>query len=158
MSDQERVAAFLKEYELSQEMHNYYGRLTWEIGSIIVGGSIAGLAIVISRKPEPRFVTPIFAFAVSMMALIFLMIIRRYRVIAEVHLARCRQIEACLGMEQHIDVQKAGCKRLTLKRQDSEEEPLEKVPSPSGWTIAKILCIAEATLGIAIAICYLIIA
>ena len=127
----------MKEYELSQEMHNYYGHLTWQIGSIIIGGSTAGLAIVISNQPRPSGIVSSFAIVVIVMAFAFYLFMRRYREITEVHLARCREIEASLGMKQHTKVKEA------------------ELPGPTGWTIVQILCIFLIAFGIVIAICYL---
>jgi len=155
LSYQERMT-LLKEYELSQKMHNYYGRLTWEIGSILVGGSLAGLALVISNIPRPSSVASIFTFAVAIMASIFCLIVRRYRDITRIHLVRCREIEACLGMKQHLYVEKAACKSFTVKRQDGEEEKIEKIEFLTGWDMVQILCGVLVFIGIVIALYYLL--
>jgi len=127
----------LKEYELSQEMHNYYGHLTWEIASILIGGSIAGLALVISSHPQPRAIVSIFAIAVIGTASTFWFYMRRYRKITQVHLDRCREIETFLGMRQHTNVNEA------------------KIPWPTGWGLSQSLCIGLIIFGIVIAIYYL---
>jgi len=137
LTDQEH-RTFLKEYELSQDMHNYYGHLTWEIGSIIIGGSIAGLALVISNQPRPSVVVSFFAIVVIGMAIAFFLFMRRYRNITKLHLDRCIEIEERLGMKQHTKVKEA------------------KLPWPTGWGIVQSLCIFLIVLAIGIAIYYLI--
>jgi len=128
----------MKEYELSQEMHNYYGHLTWQIASILVGGSIAGLALVISSRQTPKVMVSIFALAVTGGAFAFWLFMRRYGKIAEKHLERCREIEECLGMKQHSNVKEA------------------KPPWPTGWGIVQGLCWGLMIFGIVVALCYLL--
>jgi len=134
----------LKEYELSQEMHNYYGHLTWEIASIIIGGSIAGLALVISNQPRPpSIIVSIFAFVVTGMAIAFYYFMKRYREITKLHLDRCIEIEKRLDclMKQHTKVKEA------------DEE--KKIPGPTGWGTVQAICIGLAVFGIVVAIYYL---
>ena len=152
---QERMT-LLKEYELSQEMHNYYGHLTWQIGSILIGAGITGLALV------PREILPflgmstvtIFGFMVAFMALVFLLFMERYRRITFAHLARCREIEACLGMKQHRYVQKAGYREDFFRRQDGVPEEIQKIHWPSGWRLVQALCVGLIVFALFLAICY----
>ena len=155
MSDQERIT-LMKEYGLSQDMHNYYGHLVWEIASILVGGSIAGLALVVSYQPRPSMSVSFFAFAVIAMAIVFFLVVRRYREITFVHLVRCREIEARIGfLQQHRYVQRAACESFCVRRQDGREEMIREIPSPTGWEIVQWLCIALMIFGLVIAIYYL---
>jgi len=136
-------------------MHNYYGHLTWQIASILVGGSIAGLALVISNIHRPSCVVSLFAVAVIGTASTFWLYMRRYGKITEIHLIRCREIEACLGMQQHRYVRRAGCKPFTVLRQDGKEEKIKKIPWPTGWELSQSLSIGLIIFGIVVATYYL---
>jgi hypothetical protein len=91
----------LKEYELSQSMHNYYGKIVWEIASIFIGGGLAGVGIIASRVERPTVIVSLFAIAFTVLMVGFYFMVRRWRDLAEVHLSRCREIEIELGLLQH---------------------------------------------------------
>lgn len=151
LTDQEHKS-LLKEYELSQEMHNFYANQLWQIASILIGGSITGLAILISSQPRPSTIISGFALPITFMAFILLLTARRFKAITFAHLVRCREIEARLEMKQHIYVDRAGCRQIIVRRQDGEEETIGKIPSPTGYTLTQILCciLMATTLWIAI--------
>ena len=57
---------------------------------------------------------------------------RRWREIAEIHLARCRRIEFELGLEQHTLVKK-GNKPSGVTINEGVRKRWIRVPFPSGW-------------------------
>jgi len=126
-----------KEYELSQEMHNYYGRLTWQIGAILLGGGVTALAIATSTA------NPIIVFLVDMVFTIlvysFYRLVGRYREISWVHLARCREIERTLGLQQHTYVEQAQTEAGV--KIPGEPKTIRAPRKPSGWQTVEDLCI-----------------
>ena len=127
--DNEKNGNLRMEYKLSQEMHNYYGRLTWQIGTIFLGGGVTGLGVAIQAgRPVIVFAAVVFTILVGS----FYLVVRRYRQLAEVHLARCREIEDTLRLRQH------GYAKQATKPEGvvvpGEREPI-CVPLPSGWYI-----------------------
>lgn len=126
-----------KEYELSQEMHNYYGRLTWQIGAILLGGGVAALGAATSTR-DP-IIAGLFAIIFTVLDYSFYRFVGRYREITRVHLARCRQIERSLGLQQHIYVEQAQTEAGV--RISGELEPIRVPRTPSGWQMVEGLCI-----------------
>lgn len=137
MTEATDAESLRKEYELSQEMHNYYGRLTWQIGVILLGGGVAALGAATTT------VNPIIVFLVDIVFTIlvysFYRFIGRYREITRVHLARCREIERTLGLRQHTYVEQAQTNAgVTIP---GEPEPIRVPTKPSGWQMTEDLCI-----------------
>lgn len=131
-----------KEYELSQEMHNYYGRLTWQIAAIFLGGGITGLGVVVSTG-RPILVL-LFTIAFTVLVYSFYLFARRNGNLAEVHLARCRQIERILELRQHTYARQANEPRgVTI---EGEPEPII-ARHPTGWRVVKILCASLITIA-----------
>lgn len=130
----------IKEYELSQEMHNYYGRIVWEIGSIFIGGGLAMVGLFATRihRPSADFTFIALTFTILMSAFYFM--VRRWRQISEIHLARCRQIEIILGLQQHELVKKANEPSGVWIVQGDRKQWI-RVPFPSGWQVVKGLSI-----------------
>ena len=138
----DRREALLVEYDCSQNMHNYYGRTIWEVFSIFFGGGLAAFGLVVSRSQSRPSVVPVFfalAFTVLMVGLYFAN--RRWREIAEVHLARCRQIEDELGLEQHSLVKKSNRPSGVRLKQETGNQWI-RTPFPSGWGTIAFLAVA----------------
>ena len=125
----------MKEYALSQGMHNYYGRLTWQIGTIFLGGGVAGLgyAIGTERSEIILFATLVFTILIGS----FYLFSGRNGKLALVHLARCREIEGKLGLRQHIDAGFASKPEGVMIQGKPYRAPL-----PSGWQIVKVLSLS----------------
>jgi len=101
----ERRETLLVEYQLSQEMHNYYGKILWQIGAIFLGGSIGAFGIVVSESigtmPTPL---PLWFWVIQLtMTVGFILFHSRLRNLAYIHLQRCIAIEKELGMKQHTN-------------------------------------------------------
>ena len=96
-----RFIFLLKEYELSQKMHNYYGQDIWVIGSIFIGGGLAAIALIVSRVNPTNVMVSLVSFAVGLVNLLFYFKVRRSKKISEIHLRRCREIEQELPLSQH---------------------------------------------------------
>lgn len=126
--------SLLKEYELAQDMHNYYGRITWEIASILLGGGVAALALA---APLPKVIFAFFALGVSSFISAFYLLIRRHSRVAELHLVRCREIEATLGLGQHLLISE-GVHHIGGVKVPTDARPI-RVPGPSGWRITQLL-------------------
>ena len=146
----------LKEYELSQQMHNYYGRIVWEIGSIFVGGGLAMIGLIISRTSRPSSLPALAAITFTILMICFYLMIRRFRVIAEVHLRRCREIENELGLYQHRYVRLATyTEGIVIHDETVRDTQSIKIPSPTGWTTLQSLIIFLVIISWVIAIYFL---
>ena len=148
-----------QEYALSQAMHNYYGRITWEIGTIFLGGGLAAIGFALQARLQPMALI-LFAIAPSALFVAFLLLVRRYRVIAEIHLARCREIESSLGMWQHRYARQGNNPEGVLIRQELQSGLFEqslRVPLPSGWRIVQYL-ILVILVGVWIAVLWIALA
>ena len=120
------------EYRLSQEMHNYYGKIQWQIGSILITASLAGFAFGIQQDlPHPQFVP--LAIGLTLLLLMFFLIVRRHRWLGHIHLARCKEIEKILGMKQHTLESKANENTITIGEVEIKPQLI------TGWDINKII-------------------
>lgn len=136
-SQSDRLRILMEEYRRSQDMHNYYGRLIWEMGAIFVGGGLAALGLAASReKILPEAIAAIGG-TVSLLMLIFYFNVRRSREIAEVHLARCREVEEELDMWQHRYAWEATHDIRGVEI-PGEIKPII-VPEPSGYLLSEVL-------------------
>jgi len=100
----------LLEYEMTQQMHNHYGRINWEIASILVAGSLAiiGFSLqspIITKKPV-LFVG--IAVAVTLIVFAWYLLFKRISQLADIHIARLLQIEKELNFHQHEYVHNAN--------------------------------------------------
>jgi len=147
-TSRERREALLVEYQLSQEMHNYYGKITWQIGAIFLGGSIGAYGIVISETIG-KMPTPLpgwFWVILLTMTLGFILFLRRFRGLAHIHLQRCIEIEEELGLKQHTYAEEASHRAILIRGK------CQKLPSPGGWVISVSLCIILLALTVIIAL------
>jgi len=123
-------------------MHNYYSKITWQIAAIFLGGGITGLGVVVSTG-RPILVL-LFTIAFTILVYSFYLFTRRNGRLAEVHLARCRQIERILELRQHTYARQANEPRgATI---EGEPEPII-AKLPSGWSVVKILCASLITIA-----------
>jgi len=130
----------LKEYELSQSMHNYYGKIIWEIASIFIGGGLAAVGLVASRVQRPTIVVSLIALAFTILMIGFYVMNRRWRELVEVHLSRCRQIEMLLGFRQHQLASMANAPSGVLINQGRYSKWI-RATFPSGWGTIQLLVI-----------------
>lgn len=130
----ERRKSLLVEYGLAQEMHNYYGRIVWQIGAILIGGGIAAFGLVVreSLNQIPTFMPSFFWLILTAMIIGFRSFASRYRHVSFAHICRCMEIEKELGLKQHTKAR--------------------AVTGTGGWTILQILCIILIILTLAIAL------
>lgn len=92
--------SLLTEYKLAQEMHVYYGKSLWQIGSIFFAASLAGFAFGLQND----LAWDKFVFLNSFLTILlsgFIIYAKRHGNLAHMYISRCRQIEEKLGMKQH---------------------------------------------------------
>ena len=104
----------LLEYEMTQQMHNYYGRISWEIASILIAGSLAmvGFSLQSPLMTKELFIGISVAFTLVMT--MWLSLFRRMNQLVEIHIARLLQIEKELHFHQHTYIQEAHQKRRVI--------------------------------------------
>ena len=145
----------LKEYELSQEMHNYYGRMIWEIGAIFIGGGTATIALIVSRVVAPSGTAALGSWAVTLLMIIYYLKVRRTRDIAEIHLRRCREIERELGLLQHRYVSRGGTPNgVTINdgTVPGRTDQRIRLHYPTGWATTQYLTVGLAILSYVVGI------
>ena len=132
------------EYELSQKMHNYYGKTLWEIGSIYLAASLAGFAFAIQQDlPKHSFIPLISVLTVLLVS--FLLTARRFRKFGFLHLSRCREIEEILGLKQHTYSHKAIDEKIIVAGSEI------KIPRPHGVTLNVVsVCVIAGIFWISI--------
>jgi hypothetical protein len=115
-------------------MHNYYGKITWEIGAIFLGGTLAGFGFGLQAElSQIGFTLLIVPLTVLLWS--FGHLIRRYRVLALSHLIRCREIEKELGLSQHIKAHETHESGIEI------DGKIEQAARPTGWATIKIIVI-----------------
>jgi hypothetical protein len=103
LSPYDRYACLLKEYEEANTYAMHLNTLNWQVGSILIGGSLAALAgslVVIAQMSEPNVVlVPTFVSFVAIIALVsWLLLIRRNGDFSEIAVNRIIEIEKELGL------------------------------------------------------------
>ncbi len=90
--------ALLTEYKLAQEMHTYYEKVLWQLGSILLGAGIAGFfySIRLELSAEQFFVITI---GLSGLIIGFMLSFERHRNLAYFYIYCCREIEEKLGLK-----------------------------------------------------------
>jgi len=137
-SQSDRIRILLEEYRRSQDMHNYYGRIVWQVAAIFIGGGLAALGLAASRENISREAVTILGGTFSFLMLIYYFLASRSSGMAEVHLARCREIEEELNMWQHRYAWEASHDIRGVEI-PGEIKPII-VHEPSGWRLLKLLC------------------
>jgi len=111
--DSEVLRSLRLEYQLSQEMHMYYGRIVWQIGAIFLPVAFGGFALGIQQNlAKEQFV--FLALFITGLLLFFLLSYWRIRWLAFIHIKRCEEIEGKLGISQHSLQHKANDKTITI--------------------------------------------
>lgn len=116
------------EYQLSQQMHTYYGRIVWQIGAIFLPVVLGGFAFGIQSDLEKNQFVLLAGFLTALLVF-FLLSFIRLRWLAYVHIKRCEEIEPLLGIKQHTLQHQANEK--TIKIAGKEIKPL----CIKGWQI-----------------------
>lgn len=145
---EDRREALLVEYELSQQMHNYYGRIAWQIGAILLGGGTTAFGLVVSATAgELQSFLPLsFWILFAIMISGFLLITRRCRALSYIYLLRCMEIEEELGLRQQIYAEEAGRREVLIRGE------ARRLPSPGGWPVLVTLCVLLLALTLIIAL------
>jgi len=109
--------------------------MPWEIGAVFLTAVFAGFGFAIQQDfGHVKFIS--LNLVMTVILIIYFLFVRRFHQLAQIHLARCREIESKLGMKQH---------RLAMEANEKEVEidgKKFKVPKPRGWTGLKIIPIA----------------
>ena len=90
--------ALLAEYKQAQEMHVYYGKVLWQLGSILLGAGLAGFFYSIQLELS-AIVFFIITIGLSGLIFIFILSHERHRNLAHFYISCCRQIEEELGLK-----------------------------------------------------------
>jgi len=98
-------------------MHNYYGKIVWQIGAILLGGGITGFGFAISQQLSdlPTLVPWLFWGILIAMIVGFLLIAWRCRALSYIYLLRCMEIEDELGLKQQIYAEEAGRRSVLIR-------------------------------------------
>lgn len=123
----------LVEYEMAQQMHNYYGRMSWEIASILVAGSLATIGFslqsaIIEKKPLLYLVITI---TDSLIMFAWFLLFRRIARLVDIHVRRLIQIERELHFHQHEYIHEAH-KKGYINIEDEYGRKCYNLPSPRG--------------------------
>lgn len=132
----------LIEYQMAQKMHNYYGKISWEIASILVAGSLAlvGFSLQSEIIIQKKFPFIVIGAGVSILMLILYLFFRRISQLVEIHVARLIQIEETLHFHQHRLVHKAQKEGHVII--EGEDYSLS---SPTGRNSVLCLCVLIAS-------------
>jgi ABC-type branched-subunit amino acid transport system permease subunit len=141
----------LKEYEEANRYAMHLNTLNWQLGSILIGGSLAALAgglVVIAQSSQRNVVlVPVFVALVAIVALLsWLLFIKRNGDFSEITVCRMVEIERALGLTFQQHIQEARYRGQTFVGQ----RPL-RLSGPRGFHIALFL-----VLGIVILLSLLI--
>lgn len=144
----ERREALLVEYKLAQQMHNYYGKIAWQIGAILLGGSTTAFGLIVSETMNelPTWFPFLFWLILATMIGGFLWIAKRCRALSYLYLQRCMEIEDELGLRQHIYAEEAHRRPILIRGK------YRKLPGPSGWPIIVSLCVLLIVLTLIISL------
>lgn len=116
------------EYQLSQQMHTYYGRIVWQIGAIFLPVALAGFAFGMQSSLEKGPFVLLAAFLTALLVF-FLFSYIRLRWLAFVHIKRCEELEQELGMKQHTLQHRANEKTIKIAGMEIKPQCL------TGWHI-----------------------
>ena len=105
------------EYKLAQEMHTYYGKILWQIGSIFLPVSLAGFVFGIRQEISNDGLLALTVFLTALL-IWFIFSAIRLRRLAFVYMERCRKIEKILSLKQHNN--KARDDKNTVKIRGKE--------------------------------------
>jgi len=120
--------SLIAEYQLSQEMFTYYGKIFWTVGSIFHPATMAGLAYGISQNLEfPLSI--LFGLFLTGMQFFVLITYRRIHWLANINVLRCQDIEEMLGIKQH---------KLHREANDHPIKLAGKEIKPQSWRSPKI--------------------
>src|SRR5208283_2436508 len=112
LSVEDRHKSLLREYEEANRYSMNLNTLNWQLGSILIGGSLAAVAaslIVISQSSQPNVILfPAFVASAAIIALIsWLFFIKRNGDFAEIAINRMVEIEIELGLTFQQKIQQA---------------------------------------------------
>ena len=90
--------ALLAEYKLAQEMHMYYGKVLWQLGSILLGAGLAGFFYSIQLELSAE---QFFFIIIGLSGLIggFTLSFIRHKNLAHFYISCCRELEEELGLK-----------------------------------------------------------
>ena len=104
----------LLEYEMTQQMHNYYGRISWEIASILIAGSLVLVGFSLQSPLVTKEVFVGISVAVTLVMVMWGSLFRRITQLVDIHIARLLQIEEELHFHQFRYVHDAHEKRHVI--------------------------------------------
>lgn len=102
----ERTEILLREYEVSQSFALGLLAQAWQVTSIIVGGSVAGLGFLISLPGSCGTSGSVALFSAAVISILILWrrVDRRWQALIRVTYGRMQEIEAELGMRKNQDI------------------------------------------------------
>lgn len=124
----------LTEYREAREMATHQDKIIWQIGAILIAGSLAGLGFSLNKDT-----LPVYGIAIDTAAIValssWLMFVGRNRGFFAIYSARMREIERVLQMKAQIYIEDA---QTGYVAPDGKQVTYAK---PTGWTIARFLAI-----------------
>ena len=127
----------LKEWELAQQMHNYYGNITWQIGSILIAASILTLGFA-SDMNHAGFAIPL-AYLSMVTVVTWALFALRNRIIWSRHIHRAREIEDYLRQRFRS---LPACKQIRDSPRIWSREEATRDRRPSGLDLALLLAVS----------------
>lgn len=142
----------LLEYQMAQEMHNYYGKISWEIASILVAGSLAleGFSLQSEMMMNNKSLFFAVAVVVTLLMLVLFFLFRRIANLVEIHVVRLNQIEETLHFHQHRLVHEAHGRGFYVNIY-GEKKPLSR-PQARNSVFCLIILITLSVWAIAISL------
>jgi uncharacterized membrane protein len=141
-----RNESLLAEYEAANKFVNHVDELNWQVGSILIGGSIAAVALSFNVANSQLRLAPAFVSLAGMISVAcWFIYVRRGRGMTRIAIARMMMIEYSLGLEFHRYLYFADHNRprqVTFAYPFARPETIE-MPIPTGWGTVRLL-----TLGI----------
>ena len=137
--------SLLTEYKLAQEMHTYYGKVLWQLGSILLGAGLAGFFYSIQLKLSAEQFLAI-TIGLSGLIISFILSFIRHRDLAHFYISCCREIEKELQLKvkQHtlkyaIDKGLDECDLSKKKEEHTVGYSIFKKPRFTGKDINKYI-------------------
>jgi len=152
LSNENRTKALLKEYEIAAQFNVHQDQLNWQVGSILVGGSIAAVALSFSVSNSQLKLAPALVSAAGIVAVLsWFLLVRRNRGLSGVATSRMKAIEAELGLQFECHLWTAAGPRgqTTIPFPNGGVE-VKKVPKPTGFESVIFLTVGIIAVLIAI--------
>jgi hypothetical protein len=141
LTPENQFKALLEEYKAANTYTNHVDELNWQVGSILIGGSIAAVALSFNLANSQFKLAPAFVSLAGLVAVMcWFFYVRRGRAMTRITIARMRMIEYRLGLEFHrnlYDADNSPFHRITFPFPTGPETI--GMPTPTAWESMKLL-------------------